>query len=214
MKAALSNSPYADADFIAHKQALQEFQRRRIDDTYADLKQDPQYRELGRFFFEELYGNDDYSFRDTSIRKLHGVLKGKIHKGIIAAVDQVLELQELSEDLDDRMTEAMIKAGTGPALTMETYAEIYRSLDNYNQRLYQIDLTTDVTRAFFRLSHKWVIGISLKTARSASHLMGLGAIMDFVHQGYTAFQTISDIEPFIDTVRRREKAFNEAVFAG
>ena len=167
MKPALSDSPRADSDFEAHKRALQAFQRRRIDETYADLKQDPEYRELGRFFFEDLYGPEDYTFRDTSIRKLHGALKGKIHGGVISAVDRVLELQELSEDLDDRMTAEMIESGTGPELTEEAYRGIYRSLDNLNQRLYQVDLTVEVTRDFFRLSRKWMIGVSLKTARKA-----------------------------------------------
>jgi len=212
MKIALSNPISAESEFDVHKRALQEFQACRLESTYADLKQNPEYREFGRFFFEEIYGPEDFSFRDASIRKLHGALKGKVHKGVIAAVDRVLEFQELSEDLDDRMTAEMIETGAGPELTMDQYREIYRSLDNYNQRLYQIDLAMDVTRDFFRLSRKWVIGISLKTARSAAHLMGLGRIMDFVHQGYTALQTISDIEPFVGTVRMRERAFNDAMF--
>ena len=212
MKAALSNPISPESEFDIHKRALQEFQAMRLESTYADLKQDPEYREFGRFFFEEIYGPEDFSFRDASIRKLHGALKGKVHKGVIAAVDRVLEFQELSEDLDDRMTAEMIETGAGPELTMDQYREIYRSLDNYNQRLYQIDLAMDVTRDFFRLSRKWIVGISLKTARSAAHLMGLGRIMDFVHQGYTAIQTISEIEPFIGTVRRRERAFNDEIF--
>lgn len=212
MKAALSNRTADGSDFFAHKRALQDFQAQRLETTYADLKQDPDYRDLGRFFFDEIYGPDDHSFRDASIRKLHVALKGKIHNGVIAAVDRVLEFQELSEDIDDRMTAEMIETGAGPELTMDQYREIYRSLDNYNQRLYQVDLAMDVTRDFFRLSRKWVIGISLKTARSAARLMGLGQIMDFVHQGYTALQTISDIEPFVGTVRRRERAFNDEIF--
>lgn len=215
MEAALSNRSNPEADesiFLAHKRGLQTFQARRLDETYADLKQDPEYRELGRFFFEELYGPEDRSLRDTGIRKLHSALKGKVHKGIVAAVDQVFELQELSEDLDERMVAEMIEAGIGPDLTREEYRRLYRSLDNYNQRLYQIDLAMDVTRKFFHLSRKWMVGISLKTARSAAHLMGLGRIMDFVHQGYAALQTISDIEPFIETVRRREREFNDDIF--
>ena len=43
-------------------------------------------------------------------------------------------------------------------------------------------------------------------------MMGIGYIMDFVYRGYTAFQTLSDIEPFIETLRRRERAFNKSMF--
>ncbi len=212
MKAEVLENQNTESDFYDHKRALQAFQRRRIDETYADLKQNPEYRRLGRFFFEELYGPGDYAFRDTSIRKLHGVLKGKIHGGVVSAVDRVFEVQALSEDLDERMTAEMIERGTGPKLTMATYREIYRSLDNRDERLHQVDLTLDVTRDFFHLSHKWMIGLSLKTARRAARLMGLGQIMDFIQQGYDAFQSISDIEPFVQTVRSREQAFNDEIF--
>lgn len=212
MKTALSSSAISEDPFFRQKRALRIFQTQRLDRTYADLRKDPEYHDLGKFFFEDLYSHEDNGLQDTSIRKLHNALRGKIHRGVIAAVDQVLELHELSEDLDERMTAEMLDAGLGPDFTLDQYCEIYRSLDNYNQRLQQVDLAMDVTGAFFRLSRKWMIGVSLKTARTAAHLMGLNQIMDLIYRGYGALQKVQRIDPFVDTVRRREYEFNNKIF--
>ena len=37
------------------KRALQAFQAARLNRTYADLKNDPEYEKIGIFFFEKLY---------------------------------------------------------------------------------------------------------------------------------------------------------------
>jgi hypothetical protein len=45
----------------------------------------------------------NFSFRDTSMRKLHKVLDGKIYQGMLTDVTKVIELHELSDDLDNLM---------------------------------------------------------------------------------------------------------------
>ncbi|MGB5983781.1 MAG: hypothetical protein WBG37_00635, partial [Desulfobacterales bacterium] len=149
--------------FLQLKRSLQTFQSVRLNRSYADLKNDPEYARIGRFFFEKLYAPEDFSFRDTSIKKLHALLNGKVYAGMISAVSKVIELHELSDMLDDRMVEQMIALDIGANMDMDQYQEVYRSLDNYDERLYQIALGREVTRHFHRLSKKWSVAISLKT---------------------------------------------------
>ncbi|MFH2065590.1 MAG: hypothetical protein ABIK15_10365 [Pseudomonadota bacterium] len=199
-------------EFLTLKRALQAFQSNRLNQTYADLKNNPEYGKIGVFFFEKLYAPDDFSFRDTSIKQLHKLLKGKIYKGIILAVSQVIELHELTDNLDDRMVEQMIKFNIGPDLTEEEYERVYRSLDNYNQRLYQIRLSTKVTRTFHRLSQKWIVAVSLKTVRTAAHLIGVGGIIDFIYEGYEGFRAMKNIDHFVETVEEREIARHNRIW--
>lgn len=196
------------------KRALQAFQSARLNDTYADLKNDPEYDKIGHFFFEMLYAPEDFSFRDASIKKLHKLLKGKVYKGMVTAVTQVIELHELSDMLDDRMVERMIATNVGENIEMDQYQEIYRSLDNYDQRIYQIKLSTKVTRAFHKLSKKWVVALSLKTVRSAAHIIGMGKIIDFIYEGYNGFQSIDNIDFFVETVEQRETAWHDEIWYG
>ncbi|MCP3954037.1 MAG: hypothetical protein GY697_17740 [Desulfobacterales bacterium] len=201
-------------DFPDVKRALQGFQSARLNTTYADLKSDPQYEKIGVFFFEKLYAPEDFSFRDASIKKLQKILKGKVYRGMVSAVGQVIELHELSDRLDDRMVADMLAAGIGPDMDMDQYQEIYRGLDNYDERVYQINLSTEVTRAFHRLSRKWIVALSLKTVRTTAHMIGMGKIIDFIYEGYEGFRAIKSIDFFVDTVQERELAWHNEICNG
>jgi hypothetical protein len=200
-------------EFMELKRALQAFQSKRINSTYKDLKQNPEYSKIGGFFFEKLYSPEDFSFRDASIKKLQKILKGKIHKGVISAVTKVIELHELSDELDDRMVQNMIEMRIGPDLDMDQYRKVYRSLNNYEQRVYQIKLSTEVTKTFHRLSKKWIVSISLKTVHTAAHLIGVSKITDFIYEGYEGFRDIKNIDYFLKTIEERELAWHEKIWS-
>ena len=46
-----------------YKLALQTFQSQRLRRDLADLAAEPQYKKIGEFFFEEMYGPRDFSAR-------------------------------------------------------------------------------------------------------------------------------------------------------
>jgi len=201
-------------NFLDLKRALQVFQSARLNATYSDLKNDPQYQKIGVFFFEKLYAPEDFSFRDASIKKLQKILRGKVYKGMVSAVSRVIELHELSDRLDDRMVDGMLAAGVGVDMDMAQYQEIYRSLDNYDERIYQINLSTEVTRAFHALSKKWIVALSLKTVRTTARMIGMGRIIDFIYEGYEGFRAMNSIDFFVDTVSERELAWHNEIWNG
>jgi len=200
-------------EFLKLKRALQAFQAIRLNSTYEDFKKDPQYAMIGDFFFNKLYAPEDFTFRDTSIRKLHAALDGKVYKGMVTGVTKVIELHELSDSMDDLMVHKMIEAGIDEHITMEEYQEIYRSLHNYDQRIYQINLSTEVTRIFHKLSRKWIVGISLKTVKAASMLFDIKPIIDFIYDGYTSFRQLKNIDFFVDAITEREIAWHNEIWS-
>lgn len=198
--------------FAELKRVLQIFQSDRLNSTYADLKANPEYVKIGAFFFEKLYAPEDFTFRDTSMKKLHKVLDGAVYKGMVSAVTMVIELHELSDALDDLMVEKMIENSVGTDMDMTQYQDIYRQLDNYDQRIYQIRLVSRVNRAFHYLSQKWIVGVSLKTVHAAAHLLGMAKIMDFIYDGYVSFHAINNIEHFLKTIEQRELAWHDEIW--
>lgn len=201
-------------DFLKLKRALQTFQANRLNSTYEDITKDPQYAMIGEFFFTKLYAPEDFTFRDTSIRKLHAALDGKVYEGMVTGITKVIELHELSDFLDDLMVQKMIETGVDEHITMEEYQDIYRSLDNYDQRIYQINLSAEVTRIFHKLSRKWIVGISLKTVKAASILFDIKPIIDFIYDGYTSFRQFKSIDFFVDTILKRETAWHNEIWSG
>lgn len=200
--------------FFLLKRALQAFQAARIRQTYADIVASPQYAKLGAFFFEQIYGPQDFGFRNHSIKSLHHKLSAFLKGEIIDAVGKVIELQDLSDELDERMAEQMLERGLGPELSMQEYAHLYRGLGNYPRRIYQIDLLVESVKAIHRISQIRFIGWSLKIVDKAAHLAGMGKIMDFLVQGYDAFHAARDIDFFVQTVEQREKELNDRLFGG
>ena len=200
-------------EFVRLKRSLQAFQSARINATYADIKNSDEYAQIGKFFFEKLYAPEDFSFRDTSMKTLHKLLDGKIYTGIISAVSKVIELHDLTDSQDDRMVEQMIAMGVGVDMNMDQYQRVYRSLDNYDQRIAQIELSAEVTRIFHRLSKKWIVAVSLNTVRTAAHLIGMGKILDFIHEGYTGFRVIKNIDFFVETIDSRERAWHDEIWS-
>jgi hypothetical protein len=200
--------------FLKLKRALQDFQSNRINDTYRDIETDPEFSKIGEFFFKKLYAPEDFSFRDTSMKKLHKVLDGKIYKNMLTAVTKVIELHDISDEQDNLMVEKMIAAGVDESMTMDQYQEIYRSLDNNDQRIYQINLSAEVTRIFHGLSKRWIVAVSLRTVKTTAVLFGIRDIIDFIYEGYVAFKTIDNIDFFVDTMTQRELAWHTEIWSG
>ncbi|MDM8514639.1 hypothetical protein QUF76_00435 [Desulfobacterales bacterium HSG16] len=208
------NHEKSEEQFMNQKRALQTFQQTRLSSTYPDMRNNPEYEKIGIFFFDKLYAPEDFSFRDASIKKLNRILNGAVYKGMVSAVTMVIELHELSDELDDKMVVKMIEAGIDENFDMNAYQDIYRGLDNYDERIYQIRLVGRVNRAFHRLSKMWIVGLSLKTVRTAAHLLGMGKIMDFVYEGYVGFRSIDNLDYFIETIEERELAWHEEIWQG
>jgi len=206
-----SNTTSTDS-FLKLKRALQDFQSKRINKTYKDLEADPEFSKIGDFFFKKLYAPEDFSFRDTSMKKLHKALDGKIYKNMLSAVTKVIELHDISDEQDDLMVKKMLEQGVDESMTMDEYQEIYRSLDNYDQRIYQINLSADVTKIFHGLSKKWIVAISLNTVKTTASLFGIKEIIDFIYEGYVAFKRIDNINFFIETMMERELAWHNKIW--
>ncbi|MFH1154065.1 MAG: hypothetical protein V1793_09615 [Pseudomonadota bacterium] len=200
--------------FVELKRALQAFQAERLRNTYTDLRAMPEYEHIGDFFFNRLYAPEDFSFRDASIKKLHSALDGKVYGGMLSAVSRVIELHELSDALDETMVEMMTDLEIGPDMTMDEYIKAYQSLDNFDQRVYQINLGAEVTHDFHRLSQKWMVAISLRTVKTAAMLFDIKQIVDFIYDGYTAFKKIKSIDYFVDTILERELAWHHKIWQG
>lgn len=199
--------------FLSLKRALQAFQSNRINQTYKDIEKNPEFEKIGHFFFKKLYAPEDFSFRDTSMKRLHKALDGKVYEKMVTAVTKVIELHDISDEQDNRMVEKMIESGIDESMTMEEYQQVYRSLDNYDQRIYQINLSAEVTRIFHGLSKKWIVAVSLKTVKATAVLFGIKEIIDFIYDGYVAFKKIDNIDFFVSTMQERELAWHNEIWA-
>ena len=131
---------------------------------------------------------------------------------MVSAVGMVIELHELSDRLDDIMVYKKLENNIDSGFDLKAYQKIYRMLDNYDERIYQINLVVRVTEAFYKLSKMWIVSVSLKTVWTAAHFLGIGKIIEFVYEGYMGFKQINDINFFLQTIKERELAWHEKMW--
>jgi hypothetical protein len=187
-----------------YKLALQAFQSQRLRRDLADLAAEAQYEQIGRFFFEEMYGARDFSVRDDQAQRAHWFVDQV--PGVTAHdVKSVLDLLALTTMLDDEITELLIALDAPLDFDEAIYEHAYRLADRYVERVHQIALVLVALGNVHRLGRKKLLGLALQSTHLLAHAVGMGDIHRFLRLGYQAIQPVRDITRFLDTIERREK---------
>src|SRR5262245_35057616 len=126
-----------------YKLALQVYQSHRLRRDHADLTAEQQYRALGEFVFEELYGPHDFSARDDQARRLHQFIHLVPGLGL-RDIQQVFELLAISNTLDEAVAARLFALDAPIDFDDTLYERAYRLADNYDERIKQLELARAV----------------------------------------------------------------------
>ena len=195
-----------------HYYYLKDFQSRRLADTYADFTAKPEYEAACTFFFNHLYSVADTSDRDAAFRKVHRNVKRFLGGEVVASMTKLIELQELTLELDQGVLVALRELDAPRAFDMATYDQAYRDCGRYDDRVRQIELLAFTNRLIHRISHRFGIGMVLKGLRAACLVVGETRLVDFLGAGYRAFADLKDIEPLAVAIGAREKERLDRIF--
>ena len=187
-----------------YKIALQRFQSNRLRRDHADLAAENQYREIGEFFFEEMYGPRDFSARDEQARRLHQFVH--LVPGIaVGDVQKVLQLLEVTNRLDDALVVWLLELEAPIDFDEQIYERAYRLADNYDERVLQIDLARDSLYNVYRMARRPLVGVALDRTQGLAQRVGMADIHRFLCLGFRAIQPVRDIHRFVETVMVRER---------
>lgn len=184
---------------------LQSFQSARLRRDHAPLAKEPQYQLLGQFFFEELYGARDFRARDEQAQRLHQFIS--LAPGLTAHdIDQVLQLLDLTRQLDDSVVEQLIRLDSPLDFDEATYEYAYRLADNYDERMLQLNLVRSALYNVHRLGRRPLLGIALQSSQRLAKTVGMGELHRFLRIGYRAIQQVRDMRRFVETIYQFEYA--------
>lgn len=190
---------------------LQAWQRRRLARTYRDFSARPQYHGAVQFFLEQVYGGDGFRERDRQVEQVLPVMVRLMPPPMLSALARAFELQALSINLDAQMARTMLQVG---ALKLDDahYARLYRATAR-DQRERQIALIHALGMALNRLVHRRSVLALVSAMRVPARTAGFGVLQNFLEQGLQAFRAIGDARDFVDTIRARETAFIQGIYA-
>lgn len=191
---------------------LKEFQVRRLQETYQDFTKQPMYEPAGEFFFVELYGPKDHSARDQGFEYLHRHLANKIGAKLIEDMGYLIELNQLSNTLDQKLYSKILEEYGPKKFTMEEYKKAYLKCDNYEERVKQIEGIHYAVETFYDLAKRPMVGLLLKSISLTAKLIGAQHMIDFLRGGYEAFRCIPDINPFKTALKEREITFLNDIY--
>lgn len=189
--------------------ALRIWQAARLASTYADLRRDGRYRPAVDFFLTDLYGPRGSAARDEDLARAWPILKRTLPGAALEILERAVTLDVLSAELDLDMADHL-----SAALTAASYGETYRRVGRPADRERQIALLLAIGEDLERIVRRRWIGIALRAAHAPAHAAGFGALQDFLERGFGAFREMRGAQAFLETVRKREGAFMQSLFAG
>ena len=103
--------------------ALKRWQSGRLARTYDDLLASARHGDAARFFFEDLYGPKDFSKRDADVARILPKLRALLPAAALSTIADALELDCLSEELD----QALATSAATAIIDEDGYAAAYRA---------------------------------------------------------------------------------------
>jgi hypothetical protein len=208
----LHTTRLADPALATALERLSTWQARRLRATYADLERQQRYAAAIDFFETDLYGGADFAQRDADLARVVSAMKRMLPEAVIATIDEAMELNTLSQELDRALLARLPRRDGWP--TVAEYCAAYREPTERPARERQIRLIGDIGAALDKFVRKPLIHAALVMMRQPARLAGLSTLHDFLERGFSAFQRMDGADLFLTTIEQRETALMSAIFDG
>jgi hypothetical protein len=190
---------------------LQQWQCRRLDATYADLRADPRYRAACDFFLDELYGGRDVHERDRQLSRVVPVMRRFLPTHLLHAVGDAIRLQAVSLEFDLALAELLQAV---EVIDQAAYATAYRSQGAWAERGEQLVLIDDLGRVLDETVQRPLVHRLIRMMHRPAVMAGFGALQGFLRRGLDAFAEMRGADYFLATIAERERLALEAMRAG
>jgi len=191
-----------------HLDVLRAWQSARLAATYADLLANPRYAPACRFFLDDVYAAKDFRQREEEIRRLYEIISHFLPDILLKLVKTTITLNDLTQILDEELWSVIQKQlGVTDTITMDLYMAGYRLCDNYDKRVYQIELIDQVGHMVDITTKIPMIATTLKVVRTPVSRAGWGDLHDWIERGFFAFQRMHGAKEFLATIHDREMSF-------
>lgn len=201
-----------DPGLAAALHAIKSLQSRRFAATYADLLQRPGMAQPARFFLDELYGERDFSQRDTQFSRIATTLDRLFPDSVVETAVELAQLHALTESLDLAMARAwQAEAQRLPNTTdlAGRYLRCWRSVGGADRREQQLATVLAIARSLAHLTRLPGLRTLLRMMRSPAQAAGLSALQAFLEAGFDTFGQLARqraaLDEFLETIATREQ---------
>jgi hypothetical protein len=206
----------ADAKLGIAVTAVKRLQAKRFRHAYADLLASKDFCLATRFFLEELYGEEDYSERDSQFARIAGTLATIFPASVVGTAVALAQLHALTEELDHEMATNWLLQGQGSAgLEASGYLAAWHLANRGADRMRQLKAVLVLGSELGDLTRKPGLGLLLRLMRRPARTSGLGSLQQFLERGFDIFAVLARspgrVAQFLTTIETRELAWLEAM---
>ena len=198
--------------------SVKRFQSRRFEHSYADLLWGGPYQAAARFFLDELYGDADYSERDSQFAKIAGAIQRLLPRHAVATAVSLANLHALSETLDHTMGLAWERGCDGRLDDQSCYVNAWRMSGRREDRYRQLQLVLGIGTDLSKLTHTPGLRLMLKMMRGPATAAGVPDLQRFLEVGFDTFaamgKCLDGADGFLTLVRAREREMIDTLFDG
>ena len=195
---------------------LKRWQNQRLAKSHADLLTQRSTAKAASFFLNDLYSDHDLSDRDQAVERVIEKAARILPASAMQVVEKAIALDLLSEQLDQQLAAALLDAGVEQdhLLNEAVYADYFRSIGDKTDRLRQLALVHELGLALSGLVRLPLIGLVLKMSAKPAQKAGVGALHQFVLNGFQAFDSLADPKGFLSLITQRESFFMDRLYQG
>ncbi len=197
-----------------HLAKLAHWQSERLKFSHQDFYQSSSYQDGLSFLFTDLYSTEDFSDRDRDLERIFPKMLKLLPKNILETVSLLVELNLLTQQLDQRLAEIIFVQHERIELNEQVYCEAYRACNNHGERLYQIQLTSQLGQKLDKYARSSVILLTLRMTEGAAEMAGLKALHQFLITGFEAFHSMEDLRNLMSILSNRETLFLDQIYQG
>ena len=197
-----------------HLAKLAHWQSERLKSSHRDYYQSHDFQNGLSFLFTDLYSTEDFSDRDRDLERIFPKMIKLLPKNILETVSLLVELNLLTQELDEKLAEWIFVKHANSELNEAVYCEAYRACNNHGERLYQIQLTSELGKKLDKYARSSVILFTLRMTEGAAEMAGLQALHQFLMKGFEAFHSMKDVATLMETLSKRETDFLDKIYQG
>ncbi len=192
---------------------LRQWQSARLAHTHADLLANEEFGAASRFFLIDIYAPRDFTQRDHDVERMHRFMLKILPAKMLRPLTRAIKLNTLTQNLDARLLDALVNdLRISDEITEVQYAEAYRICNNYDNRVQQIEMVSEIGRELSRIAHLPFIGATVKLMHRPAYQAGWNELQDFLEHGLAAFKRMKHTEQFLDTIAGRERLILDRIY--
>jgi len=191
---------------------LTSWQSARLKHTHKNLYQLPEYSAGLHFLFSDLYSAQDFSQRDSDLERIFPKMVKYLPKNILDITSLLVELNHLTQDLDEKLCEKIFDPLTQCKINELNYCNAYRACENKKDRLRQINLTSELGQKLDKYARSSIIHFSIKMMENPAKKAGLGTLHNFLMTGFSSFHSMKKVSSLMEAIKTKEQELLFSIF--